>query len=282
MGGDTPPDGTNPPDSNPPDSKETLTNRKPWWRRDHPWLTGIATGIISGVLVSFYLSATGQATLTAVRHHLVRPSCSDPQWLLQVPGNQVSANAYYVQTDTIPGYGEYHRPGYTIDGDLGTSWLQFWPSPTSKLGQRSSDYIEWTFPQRYNVRLICIVDGWTEDNITYEGTFPISAATVFAATSGIPPANGLPSPSEACPSSTPHFKDYLGKNGLVSSTVQWQPIKFHCLTADVVLHIDSASEANRPHPPLGVKLHGWQKPLTGISEVRFYYCPNFLCLLPTN
>jgi hypothetical protein len=272
-------------DATPSDSTEAAVDKdapeKIKSRRDHPWLIGIATGIISGVMVSFYLSATGQATLTAFRHHFVGPSCSDPQWLLQVPDNQVSASAYYVQSDTIPRYGEYHRADYTIDGDFGTSWLQFWPSPTSKLLKGSSDYIEWTFPQRYNVRLICMVDGWTENNRTYENTFPISAATVYMTTSEIP-ANGPPSPSGTCPSRTPRFKDYLGKNGLISSTVQWQPIKFHCLTADVVLHIDNVSEANRPNPPPGVKLYGWQKPLTGISEVRFYYCPNFLCALPTN
>jgi hypothetical protein len=277
MTGYTPPDGIKS-----PGSKEAPTNCKSWRRRDHPWLTGLATGLISAVMVAFYLSATGQAALTAVRHGFAMPSCSDPQWLLQVPDNQVSASAYYVQTDTIPGYKEFHRPGDTIDGDLGTSWLQFWPSTTSKLGNGSSNYIEWTFPQREDVRLICIVDGWAEDNMTYENTFPISAATVYAASSGIPPANGPPRSSTKCHSSTPRFKDYLGKDGLVSPAAQWQPIKFGCRTADIVLHIDSASAANRKHVPTGVKLYGWQKPLTGISEVRFYYCPNVLCLLRTN
>lgn len=74
------------------------------------WLIGLLTGLISGVVVAFYLSATGQAALTAVRHRFTRPSCSDPQWLLQVPDSDVFASAYYVQYDKIQGYVTSHAP----------------------------------------------------------------------------------------------------------------------------------------------------------------------------
>ena len=37
------------------------------------WLIGLLTGLISGVVVAFYLSATGQAALTAARHGLTGP-----------------------------------------------------------------------------------------------------------------------------------------------------------------------------------------------------------------
>jgi hypothetical protein len=137
--------------------------------RQNSWMIGVFTGLISGVIVAFYLSASGQAALTAIRHH-TKPSCSNPQWLLQVPDSQVFTSSYYIQSDKIPGYGSFHVASNTIDGDLSTSWLQLWPSLSTHSGAGlSSDYIEWSFAQPYNVRLICIVDGWAEDLQTYRG-----------------------------------------------------------------------------------------------------------------
>jgi hypothetical protein len=74
------------------------------------WLIGVATGLISGILVAFYVSATGQSALTAIRHHLIKPSCSDPQWLLQVPDSQVFTSAYYMQSDQIGATAAFTSP----------------------------------------------------------------------------------------------------------------------------------------------------------------------------
>ena len=164
------------------------------------WLIGLLTGLISGVVVSFYLSATGQAALTAARHGLTRPSCSDPQWLLQVPDSDVFASAYYVQYDKIQGYDNFHAASNTVDGDLSTSWLQSWPSPTTYSGARDSDYIEWSFAQAYNIKLICVVDGWAADLPTYRDALPIGTATVYVTNEGVPPMVGSPRPSDICTS----------------------------------------------------------------------------------
>jgi hypothetical protein len=258
-------------------------------RRDQRrnWLTGILTGLISGALVSFYLTATGQATWTAIHNGLSRPSCANPQWLLQVSDSVIFANAYYVQRDQVPGYGFLHAASNTVDGSLSTSWLQFWPSPSTHLGEKaSSDYITWAFPQSYDVRLICIVDGWTEDTHTYKATLPIGTATVYVTNSSSEaPSVGSPAPSGMCASQTPDFKDYMQRNGDVGFAYQWQPITFHCVTDNIVLRIDSVSknsEAFREPFLVESSMYGLQGPLTGLSEVRFYYCPALLCWLPTS
>jgi hypothetical protein len=249
------------------------------------WLIGIVTGLISGIVVAFYLSTTGQAALTAARHYLTKPSCGNPQWLLQVPDSEVFANAYYIQSDQIKGYGSFHVASNTIDGDLGTSWLQMWPSPSTYLGAGDSDYIEWSFAQPYDVRLICVVDGWAADLQTYRDTLPIGTATAYVTDEAVPPAVGSPSPSSTCASQHATFQDYLQKNGSVTSAYQWQPVPFHCKTSDVVLRIDGVSRTSTAlRNPYLVKssLDGYQAPLAGLSEIKFYYCPTVLCWLPTN
>jgi hypothetical protein len=251
------------------------------WGQRHNWLTGILTGIISGALVSFFLTATGQAAWTAVRNHLTRPSCTNPQWLLPVPDSEIFANAYYVQRDQVSGYGLYHVASNTIDGSLSTSWLQFWPSPSPR-----SDYITWGFPQSYDIRLICIVDGWTENVHTYEATLPIGTATLYTAGSNAEaPSAGSPAPSGMCASHTPSFEDYMQSNGNVRFAYQWQPVAFHCATDNIVMHIDSVSENSikfRKSSLVDTSMYGFQRPLTGLSEVKFYYCPAVLCALPTS
>jgi hypothetical protein len=261
--------------------------------RRHNWLTGIVTGIISGALVSFYLTATGQAAFTAIRDHFAQPTCANPQWLLQVPDSEVFANAYYMQHDQIPDYGLYHVASNTIDGNLSTSWLQFWPSPSADSAtsaspgeKSSSDYITWAFPQNYDVRLICVVDGWTENAHTYVDTLPIGRATVYVTGStSEAPSVGSPVPSSMCASRTVAFKDYIQEDGDTQFAYQWQPIAFHCVTDNIVLYIDDVSANSvavrtKYHFLVDSSLGTYTKPLTGLSEVRFYYCPAILCALP--
>jgi hypothetical protein len=235
-------------------------------------------------MVAFFLSPTGQASATAMRDHLTKPTCDNPQWLMQVPDNEIFSNAYYVQHDTIPQYGIYHTPEDTVDGNLTTSWLQMWPSPTTSMGRKSSDYIEWTFSRSYDLRLICIVDGWTENSITYKETLPIGSTTVYATNPTIPPPNiGSPVPISACRASGAHFRDYNTRADSVGFIYQWQPVAYRCLTRGIVLHIDSvAGASNRSGLALSEVINGKREPLVGLSEVRFYYCPALLCWLPGN
>jgi hypothetical protein len=249
---------------------------------------GILTGLISGIVVAFYLTPTGQAAVTAVRDGVrdqAEPTCSNPQWLLQVPDNSIFASSYYFQKDNIPSYGVAHTPGLTVDGNLRTAWLQFWPSPTTKSARDNSDYIEWTFSNRYDIRLICIIDGWTEDNTTYEDTLPIGTATTYTSNSNIPaPHIGNPVVSRQCSRSRQSFSDYLHRKGL-EYTFEWQPIPFRCLTNNVVLHIDGVSARSvlfRNGELADSQLGSYRAPLAGLSEIRFYYCPSALCFLPTH
>jgi hypothetical protein len=239
-------------------------------------ISGLISGIISSAVVSFALTPTGHATEVLLYHHFSRPSCNNPQWLLQVPDDDIFANSYYFAIDTVPHYGLLHPPGLTVDGNLGTAWLQWWP--TKRGG--AYDYITWTFPNRYNVRLICVVNGWTEDNNTYYDTLPIGTATIYssAGSSHAPPVR-----ETACPATTVALKDYIN-----SYSYRWQGIFFRCETDGVTLRIDSVSPSSiaarrgslipAPEPPPDEHI---SEPLVGLSEVRFYYAPRFLSLVPS-
>ena len=268
-----------------PDTSGRWSRVLKWLKSDRrrDWFIGAATGLISGIIVAFCLSATGQAALT-ISHH-TKPSCGNPQWLLQVPDNQVFAWAYNIHHDKIPNYSIPHVASDTIDGDLNTSWLQLWPSPSTYDGSGDSDYIQWSFAQPYDVRLICIVDGWSADIVTYTDTLPIGTATVYVTKETLPPRIGSPTPSNTCTSQHASFLDYLQKDGSVTATYQWQPVPFHCVTSNVVLRIGSVSQTSialRAKNPLYSSLGSDRVPLTGLSEIRFYYCPVALCWWPTN
>ena len=278
-------------DAKPPGSEEDKSNTDSTSdRKSHParWsglISGIVCGLLTSILVSFYFTATGQATLNTITHHLTKPSCNDPQWLLQVPDNAIFASSYYFQQDTIPDYNSLHSPNLTIDGDLNTSWLQFWPSPSTFSSNENSDYIEWTFPQTYDVRLICVVDGWSEDRHTYVATLPIGTAKVYVTNpaAALPPI-GLPSISNQCASRTEYFKDYLEADGAISDSYQWQGVPFHCNTSNIVLHIMGVSSSSMKYRAGRLdqaQLGQYKASLTGLSEIRFYYCPAMLCFLPT-
>lgn len=187
------------------------------------------------------------------------------------------ASAYYEQLDQIPNYRLFHVASNTIDGDLSTSWLQPWSPATRHPSLSSSDYIEWSFAQSYRIRLICIVDGWAEDTNTYTGTLPIGTATVYSTEETVPPTSGSPSPSGKCGRLQASFQDYMQQNDRVIFDYQWRPITFDCTTSKIVLHIDSVSQAS-----ISLRKNLNQPPLTGLSEVKFYYCPYVLCGLSTS
>ena len=248
--------------------------------RSSPWVIGIVTGLLSGAIVAFVPTASGQSTLARVSGFLAKPTCDDPRWLVQIPDSDIFAAAYYEQRDGIPDYDLYHAPQNTVDGDLRTSWLQLWPSFTTSLGSKSSDYIEWQFPRAYKLRLICVIDGWTEDDITYYRTLPVGTATVYVTNpDSNPPRSGSPAPERGCPVRVQRFADYLAPHEELSYTYQWQPIEFSCRARDVVLHIDTVdAQSIKDRPQLALsELDGVKRPITGISEIRFYYCPTMLC-----
>jgi hypothetical protein len=254
-------------------------------RRDktRDWAIATVTGVVTSIALAFYLSATGQAALTAAGDGFAKPSCANPQSLLQVPDSEIFAHAYYEQMDAVDNFKLFHVAGNTIDGDVNTSWLQFWPSWSTAQGKASSDYIEWSFAHSYDVRLICVVDGWPEDRNTYTQTLPISTAMIYSTDpSSIPPTVGSPRRSGTCAARQASFTDYLHADSTVTFADQWQSVRFHCVTSDLVLRVEGVSKASIANRPLLQKttLQGYSEPVTGLSEVRFYYCPAILCWLP--
>lgn len=252
------------------------------------WFIAIATGILTGAIVSFYLTPTGQAWKTFITNYDPKPTCSDPKWLLQVPDSQIFASSYYFQKDNIDGFGVWHDPNSTIDGNVRTAWLQFWP-PLSK--PKNYSYIEWTFSQSFPIRLICIVNGWTEDRATYTATLPVGKTTIYATDPAVaPPAAGLPMRSSQCPAHKQELQDYLTQSKVIAYVYQWQAASYSCDTSAVVLYIDSVS-ANSEKLRAGTlvpavltpsSLGNYTAPLTGLSEIRFYYSPDSMRFISTH
>jgi hypothetical protein len=221
-------------------------------------VNGIIPGIVSGLIVSFSFTPTGHATGIFFFDGDPTPSCDNPQWLLQVPDDQISANPAFEAVDKFQYYGIVHTADYTIDGSVRTAWLQWWPI----YGFKAKSYISWSFQQRYDVRLLCIVDGWTADSYTYDSTMPIKTAAVVAS---------------GCSDVPVRFR-HLGY------AHTWQPVELSCgKIGTVFLYPGSAyslsGQMDRDSPYCVPEPKPYQykcEPLMGISEVRIYYSPGAL------
>jgi hypothetical protein len=83
------------------------------------------------------------------------PSCSDPGWL-----REVKPTVSHAQKQVSDEY----APENTLDDDVRTAWMEKWR------GDGGPDFIGWQFARRFNIRLVCIRNGWTRDTAVYNGT----------------------------------------------------------------------------------------------------------------
>jgi len=226
------------------------------------WVSGIASGLISGAIVTFAITATGHSTgvrLLQMVSLAKAPTCANPGWLQQVPDDQILANSWYAALDNLPHYRTVHTPDLTVDGNVRTAWLQWWP--TSGFGNKyplSGNYITWSFAQPYDVRLVCILNGWDEDSTTFNSVKPVKYATIG---NSAPGCSGTPV-----------------KLNIHTYAYRWNAVP--------LLHSHSTRmlclQISRPYRGLQGDLRCSPGPtghakscrvLTGLSEVRFYYSP---------
>jgi hypothetical protein len=209
---------------------------------------------ISGLVLAVSTTSSGKSAESYVLGRGT-PTCADPKWLLQVPDSQIAVTAFY-----------YHQPysaDLTIDGSQSTAWLQWWPTTDFNGYKPGDNYIRWDFsPVQYNLRLICIADGWNRDILAWSATEPIRRATIKLGSNG-------------CPA----YEKKFSNNGFLGGfPAEWQQVRVLCRTSVVSLVVDSTYKAASPlcvSLPPGVGITGC-RPLTGISEVRFYYSPGVL------
>ena len=279
MGGNSPANSASAGKANAASGSKGSANQQGALKRNRfGWLGGLISGIVSGALVSFALTPTGHALGVYAFQADPTPNCGNPQWLMQVPDDQIFANSYYFSPDTLQHYDILHIPDYSTDGDLRTSWLQWWPTTNMNHGNHSYNYITWSFPHRYDIRLICIINGWTEDANTYESTLPIGKAVIYSSYL----SNSKVQAYRLCPIATAQLKDYIN-----AYTYQWQGVSFDCAANSITLQIGGVARASikdraghldrvpepSPNTNIGVSL-------VGLSEVRFYYAPAILSHLP--
>lgn len=209
---------------------------------------------VLGIVIGLWTTAGGKST-EAYLTSSGTPTCANPKWLLQVPDSQIYANAFYVH--------EPYSANLTIDGDQNTAWLQWWPTTGFNGSKPGDNYIEWDFsPSNYNLRLICIADGWNQDLPAYDSVELIRKATIDLEVNGCPV----------------YVKKFRNNRFTGSSPAEWQQVKVLCRTSKVRLVVNSTYNAVSPRcatPPPDERTIGCL-PLTGISEVRFYYSPDWL------
>lgn len=208
----------------------------------------------TGLVLAISSTAGGKSTESYVMGSGT-PSCADPKWLLQVPDSQIYASAFYVH--------EPFSANKTVDGDQNTAWLQWWPTTDFAGNKPGLNYIQWIFsPSTYNLRLICVADGWNQDIVAYDSTKPIRAATIRFGGNGCPV-----------------YQKTFSNNGFAGGLpAEWQQVNVLCRTSQVRLVVDSTYNAVTPlcvAPPSNMGTAKCE-PLTGISEIRFYYSPDWL------
>ena len=208
---------------------------------------------VLGIVIGLWTTAGGKSAESYLTSSGT-PTCANPKWLLQVPDSQIYANAFYVH--------EPYSANLTIDGDQNTAWLQWWPTTDFNGNKPGDNNIEWDFsPFSYNLRLICIADGWNQDLLAYDSVELIRKATIVLGGNG-------------CPVYEKEFRN----NGFVgNSPAEWQQVEVLCRTSQVRLVVNSTYNAVSPRcatPPHEGTIGCL--PLTGISEVRFYYSPDWL------
>jgi hypothetical protein len=232
------------------------------------WVSGIASGLISGAIVTFAITATGHSTgvrLLQVASLAKPPTCTNPGWLLQVPDDQILANSWYATLDTLPHYQTVHTPDLTVDGNVRTAWLQWWPTSGLSDYASSGNYITWSFAQPYDVRLVCILNGWEEDSTTFNSVEPVKYATM---------GNSAP----GCSGTRVKFKIH-------TYTYTWNQVQLsHSHSTRLLcLQISRPYRGNKKRLDCVPGPKGHAKPcriLTGLSEIRFYYSPAPLNWMP--
>jgi hypothetical protein len=232
------------------------------------WFVGIVSGLISGALVTFSITATGHSAgvrMLQMAHWANAPSCTNPGWLLQVPDDQILANSWYAALDTLPHYETLHTPDLTVDGNVRTAWLQWWPTEGLSRSASSGNYITWAFAQPYDVRLACVLNGWEEDSRTFNSAEPVKYVTMG--------------------DTAPGCKGTWAKLKIHSYTYAWNPVqlsrshstRFLCLQIRYPYLVNKKQLDCAPGP------NGHTRPcrvLTGLSEIRFYYSPAPLSWMP--
>jgi hypothetical protein len=225
------------------------------------WVSGIASGLISGAIVTFAITATGHSTgvrLLQMVSLAKAPTCANPGWLQQVPDDQILANSWYAQLDKLPHYQTVHTPDLTVDGNVRTAWLQWWPTKGLSANAASGNYITWSFAQPYDVRLVCILNGWEEDSTTFNNVEPIKYATM---------GNSAP----GCSGTSVKLKIH-------TYTYTWNEVQLSHSHSTRLLCLQINRTYRRHKTRLdcvpGPKGHVTPcRMLTGLSEVRFYYSP---------
>jgi hypothetical protein len=158
-----------------------------------------------------------------------------------------------------------HTPDLTVDGNVRTAWLQWWPTTGLTADPSSGNYITWSFAQAYDVRLVCILNGWEEDSTTFNYVEPIKYATI---------GNSAPGCSGTRVKLKIHTYSYT-----------WNPVQLSHSHATrlLCLQINSVYRVKRNHINCVPGPQGHVNPcrmLTGLSEVRFYYSPTPLDRVP--
>lgn len=114
-------------------------------------LDKLGTPILTGVILALF----GIALAPRIAERLQKPTCDNPRGLTALEA--VTAHGDSLPPDTFPnkGYVNY-SPSNLVDGNSSTAWVEGLPG----LGVGASVRLE--FGRVYDVRLVCVVNGYAE------------------------------------------------------------------------------------------------------------------------
>jgi hypothetical protein len=217
--------------------------------------------VISGAIVTFAITATGHSTgvrLLEMASLAKAPTCTNPGWLQQVPDDQILANSWYAALDNLAHYRTVHTPDLTVDGNVRTAWLQWWPTTGFSSDPSSGNYITWSFVQPYDVRLVCILNGWETDSTTFNSVKPVKRATL---------GDSAPRCSGTSVKLKTHTYAYTWNAVQLSHS---HATRMLCLK---IIRPYRGNEGDLRCAPGPARHTKSCRMLTGLSEVRFYYSP---------
>jgi hypothetical protein len=195
---------------------------------------------LSGWLSGWPPERIGDWARWSWEHKTIRgqPTCDDPGWLREV--NIEQAFPYYLPNrDSHPGE-------HSWDGDPTTAWLQNWPTP-------GDDLIAWRFQRPEDVRLVCVLSGWTSDINTYTTTGRLKRIKLT---------------SPGCSDKILVLPNYVSPGGKVEAPAwNYFSIRFSCDTQRVNPHVTLWIRSVYPPSSEGES----RQRNVAISEITFYF-----------
>lgn len=119
---------------------------------------GVLTGLVFGIVTAVTTSLLLLALTPLFKNALTEPDCDDPRGLHLVSGVVATSTSALTEPDAAA---LAHPPDLTVDGDLGTSWVE------GVDGLGAGESLSLALPDSPNVQLVCLINGYAKSEALY-------------------------------------------------------------------------------------------------------------------